>query len=502
MYTRAYLTCLDRVMGKTLKMKPHGWIAIVAATSVAGVFVGNKVIGDDHSTEAKEKPKTGAETISVDYQDKAKNEAALAAAIAEAKKTNAAYAERISTFDPKKYSLPTTKLSSEKIDAACTNGFGGDMVQIGSGMLNEPLYALDAEKIQTEIEGEFGYAPYINAYFVVGDILFKKPIDVFDRKLLTFEQLTRNFSDSRIVAGNTSYKNSYSTMESKFGFPQAYLKQQAGLVVSLTAFNDVCVKGIAQKNLYFDRVDLSGKPISQVLGAKYDTEMFHGVNGLYNHTSKSPDFVSPSFLEWIQSNNRAYQNITGNSTTAPYAAKYATAVFPKGAYLYAPVRQQTTQETVNVNFKSKPIATGISLEKAKAAMLKELDLKAEDITWVKEKFEDYSIYKAAKKDDFEPASNIVLVQKGANFYGGRWEVKSDAYISSNSAERSNLVMMNQAAVAAVIELTKDVYQGGLIEGGGAKREKPNKWSNPSQVAAEDAAIEREIAVDGKLDNSQ
>lgn len=79
------------------------------------------------------------------------------------------------------------------------------MRNIQQGIFSEPLYSLDAEKLETD-NGGYGFAPYVNAYFVVGDILFKKPMDYFDRKIITYEQLTRNFSDSRAIIGNTSFK--------------------------------------------------------------------------------------------------------------------------------------------------------------------------------------------------------------------------------------------------------------------------------------------------------
>ena len=123
-----------------------------------------------------------------------------------------AYQEKITTLDFTNYDMPSSKVSNAEENTKCENGFGGQMPNIQNGIFNEPLYSLDAEKIATDNNG-VAYAPYVNAYYVVGDILFKKPLDLFDRKLLTYEQLTRNFSDSRVIIGNKSFKNSFSTME-------------------------------------------------------------------------------------------------------------------------------------------------------------------------------------------------------------------------------------------------------------------------------------------------
>lgn len=357
------------------------------------------------------------------------------------------YQEKITSMNFDNYDVPKSKLSNIVENSKCTNGFGGQMPSIQNGIFNEPLYALDAEKIPTD-NGGSAYAPYVNAYYVVGDILFKKPLDLLDRKVITYEQLTRNFSDSRVIIGNKSFKNSYSTMESKFGFPQAYVKQQAGLVVSLSAFNDACIKDVGGRNIHFDRIDLSGMPITSLLSSKYKTSLFHGVNGLYNYTDKSPDFVSAAFLDWIHSNNLIYQNLISNRMKH---------VFPHGAYMFVPVKYQILQEVVTVNFKSEGIEA--KLQEIQNQIAKENDLNAKDITFVKEEFKDFLIYKPVKTLNYEKLTNYALAEKEGKLFITTWELPVTVNVNGLEPDRSNLVVMNQIALKSALEVIKSNYQG-------------------------------------------
>lgn len=164
---------------------------------------------------------------------------------------DAKFQSQVTSFDKSKYTMPKTNLASKVEMGSCTNGFGGAMPNIYQGVYSEPLFNFDAEIIPTDHEGVYGYAPYVNAYYVVGDILFRQPQDFFDRELVTFDQLNRNFTDNRVIVGNRSYKNSFQRMESKYGFPTAYLQQQSGNIATLSAFNDGCVKGVGVKEITF-----------------------------------------------------------------------------------------------------------------------------------------------------------------------------------------------------------------------------------------------------------
>ena len=358
-----------------------------------------------------------------------------------------AYQEKITTLDFTNYDMPSSKVSNAEENTKCENGFGGQMPNIQNGIFNEPLYSLDAEKIATDNNG-VAYAPYVNAYYVVGDILFKKPLDLFDRKLLTYEQLTRNFSDSRVIIGNKSFKNSFSTMESKFGFPQAYLKQQAGLVVSLSAFNDSCVKEVGGRNIHFDRVDLSGLPITALFSSKYKTSLFHGVNGLYNYTDKSSDFVSLEFLDWIHSNNLIYQNLINNRMKN---------VFPKGSYMFVPVKYAVLQEMVTVDFKAESL--NAKLQDILSQIAKENNLDLSLVTYSKEEFKDFTIYKPIKKINYEKLTNFAIAEKEGKLYMTTWELPITVNVNGLEPDRSNLVVMNSVALKSALELIKSNYQG-------------------------------------------
>lgn len=363
-----------------------------------------------------------------------------------------AYQEKITSFNPKNYKLPSPNLSNANEQGGCKFGFGGNMPAIATGMFSETLYLLDAEKISTEIADEFAYAPFVQSYYVVGDILFRKPLDLFDRKIITADELSRNYSDSRLIIGNQAIKNSYQTMESKFGFPQSYLMQQAGSIASFSAFNDNCEKGIAVKEVTYTKVDLSGLPISSLLSATYQTSLYHGLNGLYNHTRKSPDFVSENFLEWVQSNNRAYLSIINNESKV---------TFPKGAYLYAIKSYINKNETVRVDFKQAPI--DITVDEWKQQVAKQTNTPDSQITLIEEKYNDFKIIKIAKIDDLSPLSKFALAQKDGKFYLAQWELPESIEVQGNEPDRSQMVLINLDALSPVLSLLKSYYQGSQVD---------------------------------------
>lgn len=367
-------------------------------------------------------------------------------------KKEAEYQLKITGFDAKNYKLPIPNLADTVEKGGCKFGFGGDMPKLYSGMFSETLYAFDAEKISTEVGDEFAYAPFVQSYYVVGDILFRKPLDLFDRKIITTDELSRNYSDSRIIVGNTAIKNSYQTMESKFGFPQSYLVQQSGNVATFSAFNDDCNKGLALKNITYSKVDLSGLPITALLSATYHTSLYHGLNGLYNHTRKSPDFVSEDFLEWVQSNNRAYLSIVNNKDKV---------LFPEGAYLYVIKSYESKSETVYVDFKLDPL--DITLDKWKAEIAEKTRTPENQIAFVQEEFKDFTIIKAAKMGDLTPLSRFVLAEKGGKFYLAQWELPVKTEIQGDEPDRSQMVFLNLKALTPAITLMKSHYQGNQLD---------------------------------------
>lgn len=367
-------------------------------------------------------------------------------------KKEQAYQLKITGFDAKNYKLPVPNLADTIEQGGCKFGFGGAMPKLYSGMFSETLYALDAEKIRTEIPDEFAYAPFVQSYYVVGDILFRKPLDLFDRKLITSDELTRNYSDSRIILGNTALKNSYQTMESKFGFPQSYLVQQSGNVATFSAFNDDCNKGLGVKNITYTKVDLSGLPITALLSATYHTSLHHGLNGLYNHTQKSPDFVSDNFLEWVQSNNRAYLSIVNNTDKV---------LFPKGSYLYVIKSYENKNETVYVDFKLDPI--DITIEKWKSQIAKETQTSETQITLIEEKFKDFTIIKAANLTDLSPLSRFALALRDGKYYLARWDLPETITVQGDEPDRSKTVLLNLTALTPALTLLKSHYQGNQLD---------------------------------------
>lgn len=359
---------------------------------------------------------------------------------------------KVTTFDRSRYEMPKANPSTGDENIVCKNGFGGRLPYLHQGMFNEPLYFFDAEKAGTDIEGKFGYAPFVSAYYVVGDILFNKPLDLFDRQLVNSRSLHRNFSKIQIISEPHTVQNSYAAMESKYGFPHAYLAQQAGGVVSFTAFNDACEKGVAQKNISYKKVDLSGLPISSILSANYNTTLHHGANGLYNFTEKTTNFVSENFLDWIQSNNRAYQSILNELDRVKFA---------KGSYLYLPTEYQNVKEVVYIDF-NLPIH-GFNEQQWREDIASQNNLALDEVEFAEEHNSGIRYLKPFMGSTMQPLGEHIAAHKDGKWFVGKWELPNSTTLTGNEPYRNQLVLMNETAMASAISLFKARYQGSQLD---------------------------------------
>lgn len=362
------------------------------------------------------------------------------------------YQNKITTFNPANYELPKTNLAKNDENLGCKSGIGGKMPMLYSGMFSEPLYHLDAEATATDIPGKFAYAPYVNAFYVVGDILFQQPLDLFDRQLVTTKSLLRHMYDVQIIVGNQSYTNSFNAMQTKFGFPYAYMVQQTGSVVSFSSFNNECAKDVARKNITYRKFDLTGLPVSVLLSADWQTSLHHGINGLFNFTEKTTDFVSENFLDWVQSNNRAYLDIV----TSPETPK-----FEPGSYLYIPVQYENINEVVYVDY-SQPLKD-FSLEQWRKELAAKNSLPASEIEFVEENSGGSKVYKAFKAGNMEPVGDFVVGLKDKKWYMGKWELPYKTELSGKEPYRNQLVLLNEKAMGTAISLFKSRYQGKQVD---------------------------------------
>lgn len=364
---------------------------------------------------------------------------------------DAEFQSQVTSFDETKYTMPKANLASKVEMGSCTNGFGGAMPNLYQGVYSEPLYNFDAEIIPTDHEGIYGYAPYVNAYYVVGDILFRQPQDFFDRKLITVDQLNRNFTDTRMIVGNRSYKNSFQHMESKYGFPTAYVQQQSGNIATLSAFNDGCVKGVGIKEITFAKVDLSGKTVKSIFSSYFQSSSYHGINGLYSVTTSTPDFVGAQFLDWMRSNNKIWLSVVNDPENT---------VFPKGSVMYLPKAFKAKEEILTVNLSS---SLEGNLTDWKREVEQQTTLSSNAITYVEEKFPDFTLIKAVKLQDLSPLNMVIAIDNAGKLHPAVWDMPVTRMIDGTEQQRANLVMFNLVATKKILTLTKSRYQGKQLD---------------------------------------
>lgn len=370
----------------------------------------------------------------------------------EAYKTKQAiYEAQVTSFSRKDYELPETSLSSSVGEGKCIGGLGGKMQVIHSGMFSEPLYNLDAEKLPTDIEGKYTYIPYVNAFTVRGDTLFKKPLDFFNRKMLTTQQLNRNISDSRVIINTVSVKNSFQNMETRFGFPVAYLEQQAGNTNTLSIFNDPCIKSFGRSQFTYKKIDLSGRKLTDMLSMVYTTKTYQTINGLSSFIENSTDYVGQNFAEWMKGNNNIYLSMLSDKN----------AVFPKGSFFYIPEKFTVNDEVIYVNFDKNLTPYKNKEEWAKANL--ETGRSLNDLEFVSEPFKEFIVYKLLDKTTHEPVSTNVLIEKQHKFYIGNWQLPNTYQVNQETQNRNEMVYFNLTAIESMLNYFKKKTQGSQLD---------------------------------------
>lgn len=416
-------------------MKKNKLTQIIAAFTILGGIVGSTIyfsLPMTNKNQMTEQPKLQTEEDK--YQEKQQ-----------------AYEKRVTTFTAKDYETPINVLSSSTGTGKCIGGLGGNMQIIHSGMYDEPLYNLDAEKLETDISGKYAYIPYVNAFIVRGDTLFKKPLDWFNRDVLTTQQLTRGLSDSRIIVDNISAKSSFTNMESRFGFPLAYLVQQAGNTATLSLFNDPCIKNLGTTDFTYKKIDLSGRKFTDMLSMVYTTQSYPSANGLSNYTSQSSDYVGENFAEWVKSNNNIFLRMLSDKN----------GVFPEGSFFYVPQKFKVSKETIHLNLNDK--VTQFKSKEEWAKSLLQSGQSIDDFEFVPEKFEEFTVYKLISHKNSEPVTQTVIAEKDKSLYWGTWQLPNEYAVDETTLNRNQMVFFNLKAVEALVNYIKKNTQGSQLD---------------------------------------
>lgn len=363
------------------------------------------------------------------------------------------YENKITSFDLTRYEIDKPNPIQEDLSAKCLNGFGGQSNKIHKGMFSENLFALDAETALTD-SGYVGYLPYVKSYTLIGDILFEKHFDGFDRNVITSPQLTRGFSDIQIFDNKKSVHNKFTTMESRFGFPMNYIKQQAGQVVTFSDYNNDCDKNFRVIDRTYEKVNLGNRPISDVLTADFTNTSHHGTNGIYSVTTSNYHYIPENMVKYLQANQNFYKYLSGNTWR-----------FPEGSYMYVPKELNAITESVRVDFNATNKIT-IPIDD----YAKELGIlhnnNEQSVVFVEEKTDGFIVLKPHTVPGGKPLHNYgALVIKGDSAYVAEWTPKGKANVSKHDVGASYATMYNDKAITYLVGAIKKNYQGKKLDKG-------------------------------------
>lgn len=363
------------------------------------------------------------------------------------------FEKRITSFDLANYNIDKPNPIQEEVSAKCVNGFGGKSNKIYSGIFSENLYSLDAEKALTQT-GYVGYLPYLKAYTLIGDILFEKHIDGFDRNAVTSAQLTRGFSNLQIFDGGRTVSNKFSTMESKFGFPVNYVKQQAGQIVTFADYNNDCEKNIRVIDRKYKKVSLGNRPIGDVLTGEFLNTSHHGTNGVYTVTTVNYHYLPENIINYLQSNQSIYKVISGNTWR-----------FPEGAYLYVPDELNAISDTVRVDMSKANEFNGTLAEYENEMGLVNNNDKS-SIKLVEEVVNGYRILKPYSVPLGTPLHHLgAVVIKDKKIFIAEWTPKGKATVSEKEYGSNYATMFNDKAITYLMTAIKQNYQGKKLDKG-------------------------------------
>ncbi|HCA5183668.1 TPA: hypothetical protein MW242_003307 [Acinetobacter baumannii] len=362
------------------------------------------------------------------------------------------YDERVTTFNPKNYTIPVANISKSEHTKNCNFGIGGAVPGLSSkSIFSQTLFRLDAEQIMDKVHGDVMYAPYTIATSIEDDVMYETEIDSFDRQLNTLRSYQIKSADQNIISSSGFFKNTNKAvrLDSIRRYPVAYVKRMEGDTVVTSMFNDDCDKNVGIRNYKWREIDLSGKPYSSIASTVSDQIVRVNQFGMFTSASNFYSYFSNQFGNYLSQN----QN---------FKTKLASAGrFPKGSKIYVPAEIQTTDETL-VIMKSSEFEIK-DFDKAKILDLYNKEAKLTNsgpITFkvydLKNNISFYTPWNEGLHREAVEFDPIVIIDGKA--YSAVWHLPNKLTFPDSSGSGS-LTYFNSTAHNSFVNAVKGIYQG-------------------------------------------
>lgn len=357
------------------------------------------------------------------------------------------YEKRVTTYDPKIYPIPKNNIGRIDSKVECLNGLGGDTKGLGKGLFDEPLFIIMTEA--SEYEGYKAFAPYSRVTNVVNDVIFEADIDTFDRQVMNQRYLMSGIPSKRhIITTDGFFYDSYSHMPVKgMGYPVGYLISQAGLFTGTALVNDQCDKNLGKRKYEWQKIDLSGKPISYITTTIPTTQTIVSPYGMYSYTTNSYLYLQGTTGEYIASNVKLLQKFN--------RAEH----YPKGSYIYLPKNIEVYKEVMIQDLNEYTAIEDFNMDSYIAQVAQLSGVNPKVVSMVETSSGDTTLYVPRHKIDNTELPNAAPVLKmNGKYYPMVWTLPNKTEINYKKGV-GDLAYMNKTAHDHTVRSMKSSLQG-------------------------------------------
>lgn len=273
-----------------------------------------------------------------------------------------------------------------------------------ASIFDEPLYQLATSNIQNTT------TLYAEQFLRDGQMVYKQyqAIDGTNNQVL--DRLEGEFNPFVILNNNGLFTQRNYFKQNK-GWPVGYIVSSKNLNVNTAGFNDSCSFKAIDTNFEYEKIDISGKKIVDIMPVE--------VMDVFTN-NRAYTYLNPFFVNKLQSKQVAFTQLTQSS-----------AVFPSGSFIYVP-------KTVVLN------ETQFYFQEGYYARVTSLD------QWIAEyktslKYVKGSVFGLNVAYTVDANGNAIYhggsdpaIEKDGNIYDGEWQVKGDLVSPSYGAVSQNM----------------------------------------------------------------
>lgn len=409
---------------------------------IAGVAAGAFIVGTGIyvGIQEGEKSKQSLATSAGDKDKKSKSEMTEQQLVSD-------YEKRVTSYDPNIYPIPKNNIGRLDANAECINGLGGKSKGLGKGIFDESLFMIMTES--SEFEGLKAFAPYTRVTNVVNDVIFEADVDTFDRQVMNQRYVMAGIPSKRhIITTDGFFYDSYSHMPVKgMGYPVGYLISQAGLFTGTALVNDECDKNLGKRKYEWQKIDLSGKPISYITTTIPTSQTVISPYGMFTYTTSSYLYLPNPTGEYIGSNVKLLQKFNRH------------AEYPQGSYIYVPKNIEVYKEVMMQDLNEYTAIEDFNMDEYVAQVARVSGLDPKLVSMIETSSGNMTLYVPRHKIDKTELPNAApLLKKEGKYYPMAWTLPSKTEINYKKGV-GDLSYMNKTAHDHTVKAMKSSFQG-------------------------------------------